>query len=86
MPTAARTKARWFVAGDLDGFFGLFFSGFPDLLLIAGLALLVAGTTFTVACGSNSNHQTPTNNQVTLMVTGTSGAISHTVPVMVTVR
>ena len=32
--------ARWFVSGDLDGFFGLFFSGFPDLLLIAGLAPL----------------------------------------------
>jgi AGZA family xanthine/uracil permease-like MFS transporter len=32
--------ARWFVPGDLDGFFGLFFSGFPDLLLIAGLAPL----------------------------------------------
>ena len=28
---------RWFVSGDLDGFFGLFFSGFPDLLLIASL-------------------------------------------------
>ena len=25
-------------AGDVDGFFGLFFSGFPDLLLIVGLA------------------------------------------------
>jgi AGZA family xanthine/uracil permease-like MFS transporter len=31
-------RARWFVPRDLDGFFGLFFSGFPDLLLIAGLA------------------------------------------------
>jgi AGZA family xanthine/uracil permease-like MFS transporter len=28
------------VAGDLDGFFGLFFSGFPDLLLIASLTPL----------------------------------------------
>ncbi len=33
-------SARWFVPGDLDGFFGMFFSGFPDLLLIAGLAPL----------------------------------------------
>jgi adenine/guanine/hypoxanthine permease len=32
--------ARWFVPGDWDGFFALFFSGFPDLLLIAGLAPL----------------------------------------------
>jgi AGZA family xanthine/uracil permease-like MFS transporter len=35
-----RPAARWFVPGDLDGCFGLFFSGFPDLLLIAGLAPL----------------------------------------------
>src|SRR3984957_18556129 len=33
-------RARWFVPGDWDGFFALFFSGFPDLLLIAGLAPL----------------------------------------------
>ena len=55
------------------------------LLLTAMLALLVAGMSFTVACASNnSNH--PTNNQANLMITGTSGAISHTVPVTVTVR
>ena len=36
-PTA---PGKWFVSGDLDGYFGLFFSGFPDLLLIAGLAAL----------------------------------------------
>ena len=36
----AAPAPRWFVPGDLDGFFGLFFSGFPDLLLIAGLAPL----------------------------------------------
>jgi adenine/guanine/hypoxanthine permease len=35
--TVEQTAPRWFVAGDLDGFFGLFFSGFPDLLLIASL-------------------------------------------------
>jgi adenine/guanine/hypoxanthine permease len=39
-PPDLRPSARWFVPGDLDGFFGLFFSGFPDLLLIAGLAPL----------------------------------------------
>ena len=38
--SAPQQSARWFVPGDLDGFFGLFFSGFPDLLLIAGLAPL----------------------------------------------
>jgi AGZA family xanthine/uracil permease-like MFS transporter len=35
-----KTSARWFVPGDWDGFFALFFSGFPDLLLIASLAPL----------------------------------------------
>jgi adenine/guanine/hypoxanthine permease len=33
-------QPKWFTSGDVDGFFGLFFSGFPDLLLIAGLAPL----------------------------------------------
>ncbi len=33
-------RLPWFTAGDVDGFFGLFFSGFPDLLLIVGLAPL----------------------------------------------
>jgi adenine/guanine/hypoxanthine permease len=44
IPSVAHTMEsagpRWFVAGDLDGFFGLFFSGFPDLLLIASLTPL----------------------------------------------
>jgi AGZA family xanthine/uracil permease-like MFS transporter len=35
--TATPTAPRWFVPGDLDGYFGLFFSGLPDLLLIVGL-------------------------------------------------
>ncbi len=34
----AKRPLPWFTAGDVDGFFGLFFSGFPDLLLIVGLA------------------------------------------------
>jgi len=38
--SASPRPGQWFVSGDLDGFFGLFFSGFPDLLLIAGLAPL----------------------------------------------
>ena len=77
------------------GLFGAFFTTRPrkltsgkgpSLLLMAGLALLVAGMTFTVACGSNSNHQTPPANQATVMVTGTSGAISHTTPVTVRIH
>lgn len=39
-PISANSHHRlpWFTSGDVDGFFGLFFSGFPDLLLIVGLA------------------------------------------------
>jgi adenine/guanine/hypoxanthine permease len=40
----SKTRASWFVSGDWDGFFALFFSGFPDLLLIAGLAPLCGFT------------------------------------------
>jgi adenine/guanine/hypoxanthine permease len=36
--TQPRPGPSWFTSGDIDGFFGLFFSGFPDLLLIVGLA------------------------------------------------
>lgn len=36
--TANHRSLPWFTSGDVDGFFGLFFSGFPDLLLIVGLA------------------------------------------------
>lgn len=62
------------------------FTGGKGLLLMALLAVMIVGMGFTVACGSNSsNHQT-TINQANLTITGTSGAISHSVPVAVTVR
>ena len=38
MALAESRRLPWFTSGDIDGFFGLFFSGFPDLLLIVGLA------------------------------------------------
>src|SRR6202789_4002195 len=38
MATATEANLPWFTAGDVDGFFGLFFRGFPGLLLIVGLA------------------------------------------------
>jgi adenine/guanine/hypoxanthine permease len=44
-----RSRLPWFTSGDVDGFFGLFFSGFPDLLLIVGLA---------PACGFDSGFVT----------------------------
>ena len=53
---------------------------------MAGLAVLVVGMTFTVACGSYSNHSTNPNNQATVMVQGTSGSISHAIPMTVTVH
>lgn len=56
-----------------------------SLMLIAVLALLTTGMLFTVACGSNSNRNTG-NNQATLTITGTSGGVSHSVPVSVTVQ
>ena len=40
LPDRTSARAKWFVPGDWDGYFGLFFSGFPDLLLIAGLTPL----------------------------------------------
>jgi len=56
-----------------------------SLLLIAILALLVVGMTFTVACSSSSNHQSATS-QATVMVTGTSAGISHSTSVAVTIQ
>jgi hypothetical protein len=53
---------------------------------MAGLALLVASMSFTVACGSNSSSHSTPNNQATVMVKGTSGSITHSIPVSVTVR
>jgi AGZA family xanthine/uracil permease-like MFS transporter len=38
MAVGATPRLPWLTSGDVDGFFGLFFSGFPDLLLIVGLA------------------------------------------------
>lgn len=60
----ARRPLPWFTSGDVDGFFGLFFSGFPDLLLIVGLApvcgfsiafvttLVLPGVAFSVLAGN----------------------------------
>ena len=56
-----------------------------SLAMIALLALLMGGTAFTVGCGNYSNHST-NNNHATLTITGTSGGISHSVPVTVTVQ
>jgi len=56
-----------------------------SLMLIALLALLTAGTAFTVGCGNYSNHS-PNNNHATVTVTGTAAGIRHSVPVTVTIQ
>jgi len=55
-----------------------------SLMLIALLTLLVAGTGLTVACGNNTKQSTA--NNATINVVGTSGGVSHSVPLNVTVR
>jgi hypothetical protein len=52
------------------------------------LSLLLLSSFFTLGCGNNSsNKQEPVASQTTtLTVTGTSGALSHSVPVSVTVN
>jgi uncharacterized protein (TIGR03118 family) len=49
------------------------------------LGLLIVGVLFTVGCGSSSSKPSAANN-VSVMVTGTSGAISHTTPVTLTIQ
>jgi hypothetical protein len=56
-----------------------------SLLLGALLALLLAGMIFAVGCGSSyANHAT--DSQATLTITGTSGGVSHSVPVSITIH
>ena len=56
-----------------------------SVLSMSVLGLLLLVSLFAVGCGSSSKTQTPPS-QVTLMVTGTSGAISHTAPVTITIN
>src|SRR6201993_1070562 len=52
---------------------------------ISVLGLLLFVSLFTLGCGG-SNAKAPVSSQTTLTVTGTSGALSHSVPVSVTVN
>ena len=51
------------------------------------LGLLILGTLFAVGCGGYSNSKTmPVANTVTVMVTGTSGSLSHSTPFTLTIN
>ena len=57
-----------------------------SILSMSILGLLLFVSLFALGCGGSSSKQTPTGSQVTLMVTGTSGALSHSAPITITVR
>jgi hypothetical protein len=54
----------------------------------SALGLLLLVSMFTLGCGgsSNSSKATMATSQVTVMVTGTSGALNHTSPVTITIN
>ena len=81
-------------AGFLPGL-GLFGSAFAfrkrltrGVFWTSALGLLLAVSLFTLGCGgsSSSSKAQMSASQVTLMVTGTSGTLSHTAPVTVTIN
>lgn len=57
-----------------------------SILYISMLSLLLLILLFALGCGGSSSKQTPAASQATLMVTGTSGSVSHSTAVTVTVR
>ena len=50
------------------------------------LGLLLLTSLFSLGCGSTSGKQAPAASQTTITVTGTSGSLSHSVPVSLTVN
>jgi uncharacterized protein (TIGR03118 family) len=56
------------------------------IVLSGILGLILVGSLFAVGCSSSSKGQMATPQQVTLMVTGKSGTLSHTAPVTITVQ
>jgi uncharacterized protein (TIGR03118 family) len=58
-----------------------------SILGISVLGLLLLISLFALGCGgSSSKQQPPLASQVTLMVTGTSGSLSHSTPVSITIH
>jgi uncharacterized protein (TIGR03118 family) len=56
-----------------------------SILSMSVLGMLLLITLFAVGCGSSSKAQAP-SSQVTLMVTGTSGSLSHSAPVTIIIN
>jgi hypothetical protein len=56
-----------------------------SILSMSVLGLLLVVSMFALGCGSSSKGQTPPS-QITVRVTGTSGALSHTAPVTITIN
>ena len=56
-----------------------------SILSMGVLGLLLLISMFSLGCSSNTKGQTPAS-QLTLMVTGTSGSLSHSAPVTITVN
>jgi hypothetical protein len=57
-----------------------------SILWMSVLGLLLLASLFALGCGGSNSKQTPAGSQVTLTVTGTSGSLSHSTPVAITVR
>ena len=56
-----------------------------SILWTSVLGLLLLASMFALGCGGGTKGQTPAS-QVTLMVTGTSGSLSHSAPVAITIN
>jgi hypothetical protein len=56
-----------------------------SILSISALGLLLLISLFATGCGSSSKGQTGTS-QVTVMVTGTSGSLSHSIPITININ
>jgi hypothetical protein len=57
-----------------------------SILWMGVLGLLLLASLFALGCGGSNSKQTPVAPQVTLTVTGTSGSLSHSTPLTITVR
>src|SRR6266851_3300792 len=57
-----------------------------SILWMSMLGLLLLVSLFALGCGGSNSKQTTMGSQVTLTVTGTSGSLSHSTPLTITVR